>query len=77
MRRFPAEVTITTTDGERITECFNQTEMAYLVRESLVAQAEKGEALVAYDEGLHEIPADRVASVEVHVQQSTELQHTV
>ncbi|MGZ3498029.1 MAG: hypothetical protein ACXVAK_10765 [Vulcanimicrobiaceae bacterium] len=76
MSRFPAEVTITTIDGERITECFNQTEMAFFVREALLAQVEKGETLVAYDEEPHEIPASRVARVEVHVQESTELQHT-
>ncbi|MDQ2872971.1 MAG: hypothetical protein M3R35_07585 [Candidatus Eremiobacteraeota bacterium] len=66
MSRFPAEVTITTVDGTRITECFNQAEMARFTRERMLARVQRGEVVCVFDDEEHQIPAERVASVEVY-----------
>ena len=70
MSRFPAELTVTLTDGRTITECFNQEQMAQFMRESLLDCVRKGEPVVVFDGDRIEIPAERVASVHVTVQQA-------
>lgn len=68
MSRFPAELTVTLTDGRMITECFNQEQMAQFMRESLLDCLRKGEPVVVFDGDRIEIPAERVVSVHVTVQ---------
>lgn len=69
MSRFPAELTVTLTDGRTITECFNQAQMAHFMRENLIECVRKGEPIVVFDGERIEIPPDRVASVHVVVQE--------
>jgi hypothetical protein len=71
--RFPAELTITLTDGRTVTECFNQAEMAHFMRESMMETLSKGEPLVVFDGERMEIPPDRVASVQVIEQNLVEV----
>lgn len=66
--RFPAELIVTLTDGRTITECFNQSEMAHFMRESMLECLRAGEPVVVFDGERVEIPASRVASVQVLVQ---------
>lgn len=68
MSRFPAELTVTLTDGRTITECFNQAQMAHFMRESLMECVRRGESIVVFDGERIEIPPERVASVHVVVQ---------
>jgi hypothetical protein len=68
LSRFPAELTVTLTDGRTVTECFNQEQMAQFMRESLLECVQKGEPVVVFDGDRIEIPAERVASVQVTVQ---------
>lgn len=65
MSRFPAELTVTLTDGRTITECFNQTQMAAFMREAMIDALRKGEPIVVFDGERMEIEAERVASVRV------------
>lgn len=69
MSRFPAELTVTLTDGRTFTECFNQSEMAHFMRESMMECLKNGEPLVVFDGERLEIPAARVASVQVIVRE--------
>lgn len=66
--RFPAELTVTLTDGRRITECFNQAQMASFMREAMLDALRKGESIVVFDGERIEIESHRVASVQVVVQ---------
>jgi hypothetical protein len=66
--RFPAELTITLTDGRTVTECYNQAQMAQFMRENMLECVRRGEPLVVFDGEQMEIPADRVSSVQVIVQ---------
>lgn len=56
------------TDGKTVTECFNQAQMAQFMRETLLECVRKGEPVVVFDCEPIEIPAERVASVQVVVQ---------
>lgn len=66
--RFPAELTVTLTDGRSVTECFNQSEMAHFMRENMLECVRHGEPVVIFDGERLEIPAARVKSVQVVVQ---------
>jgi hypothetical protein len=66
--RFPAEMIVTLTDGQTVTECFNQAEMAEFLRQSVLDCVRRGEPVVVFDGERIEIPAERVASVHVVVQ---------
>jgi predicted nicotinamide N-methyase len=66
--RFPAELTVTLTDGRTVTECFNQAEMAQFMRDSMMECLSRGEPLVVFDGERQEIPPEKVASVHVVVQ---------
>ncbi len=68
MSRFPAELVITLSDGGTLTECFNQAEMAQFMRESMTESLQRGEPVVLFDGERMEIPAERVSSVQVVVQ---------
>lgn len=68
MSRFPAELTVTLTDGRTITECFNQSQMAHFMRNAMLEALRKGESIVVFDGERVEIEAQRVASVHVVVQ---------
>ena len=68
MSRFPAELTVTLHDGRRITECFNQAEMAHRLREDMLERLKRGDSLVIYDGDQCVVRADQVASVQVIVQ---------
>ncbi len=68
MSRFPAELTVTLTDGRTITECFNQAQMATFMREAMLEALRKGESIVVFDGERVEIEPERVASVQVVVQ---------
>lgn len=68
MSRFTAELIVTLVDGGTVTECFNQAEMAHFMRESMMESLKKGESLIVFDGERVEIPAQRVASVQVLVQ---------
>lgn len=68
MSRFPAELTVTLTDGRSITECFNQAEMAHFMRENMLECLQQGEPLTIYDGERIEVPAARVSSVRVMIQ---------
>jgi SpoVK/Ycf46/Vps4 family AAA+-type ATPase len=65
--RFPAELTVTLTDGRTITECFNQAQMADFMRNAMMEALRKGETIVVFDGERIEIEPDRVASVHVLV----------
>ena len=67
MSRFPAELIVTLTDGSTVSECFNQAEMADFTRRKLLGTLACGQAVVVYGEEPIEIPASRVAAVEVVV----------
>jgi hypothetical protein len=67
MSRFLAEVTITLRDGKTIVERYNQAEMAQFTCRNMLALLREGAPLVAFDGESLEIPADRVASVDVSV----------
>lgn len=67
MCRFPAELTVTLTDGRTVTECFNQSEMAQFMRESMLNCVREGKSLVIFDGDRLEIPPEQVASVHVLV----------
>lgn len=67
MSRFPAELTVTLTDGRTITECFNQAQMADFMRNAMMEALRKGETIVVFDGERIEIEPDRVASVHVLV----------
>jgi predicted nicotinamide N-methyase len=67
--RFPAELTVTLTDGRTVTECFNQAEMAQFMRANMMECLSRGEPLVVFDGERQEIPAEKVASVQVIVQE--------
>jgi Mg-chelatase subunit ChlD len=64
-RHFAAELTVMLTDGQAVTECFNQAEMAHFMRENMLAALGRGESLVVFDGERREIDAQRVASVQV------------
>jgi hypothetical protein len=66
--RFPAELVVTLTDGNSVTECFNQAEMAQFMRQNVLECVRRGEPAVVFDGDRIEIPAERVASVQVVVQ---------
>lgn len=68
MSRFPAELTVTLTDGRTFTECFNQLQMAQFMREELLETVRRGEPVVVFDGERVEIDAQHVASVHVVVQ---------
>lgn len=68
MSRFPAELTVTLTDGRTITECFNQAQMAHFMRNALLESVRRGDPIVVFDGERVEIEAARVASVHVVVQ---------
>ena len=68
MSRFAAELIVTLTDGSTVTECFNQAEMAQFVRSDMLECISRGEPVVLFDGERVEIPAQRVASVQVVVQ---------
>lgn len=68
MSRFPAELTVTLTNGRTLTECFNQAEMAQFMRKNMLDCLSRGEPLVVFDGERQEIPSDQVASVQVVVQ---------
>ncbi|HET9097861.1 MAG TPA: hypothetical protein VFN37_14460 [Candidatus Baltobacteraceae bacterium] len=68
MSRFPAELTVTLTDGRTFTECFNQLQMAQFMREELLETLRKGKPIVVFDGERVEIEAGHVASVHVVVQ---------
>lgn len=68
MSRFPAELTVTLTDGRTFTECFNQLQMAQFMRESLLESVRKGEPILVFDGERVEIEPHRVACVQVVVQ---------
>jgi hypothetical protein len=65
--RFPAELTVTLTDGRSITECFNQAQMAAFMREAMIESLRKGQPIVVFDGERIEIEAQQVASVQVVV----------
>lgn len=65
--RFPAELTVTLTDGRKITECFNQAQMATFLREAMLESLRKHETIVVFDGERIEIEPERVASVQVVV----------
>jgi hypothetical protein len=56
------------TDGKTVTECFNQAEMAQFMRRSVLDCIRRGDPVVVFDGDRIEIPATRVASVHVLVQ---------
>lgn len=66
--RFPAELTVTLTDGRTFTECFNQLQMAQFMRETMLEAVRKGESITVFDGERIEIEPNRVASVHVVVQ---------
>lgn len=66
--RFPAELTVTLTDGRTFTECFNQLQMAQFMRETMLEDVRKGESIVVFDGERIEIEPQQVASVQVVVQ---------
>jgi hypothetical protein len=66
--RFPAELTVTLTDGRTFTECFNQAEMAQFMHETLRESLRKGEAIAVFDGERIEIAPEQVASVQVVLQ---------
>jgi len=68
MSRFPAELTVTLHDGRRITECFNQAEMAHRLREEMLERLKRGESIVLYYGDEYVLRADQIASVQVVVQ---------
>lgn len=68
MSRFPAELTVTLTDGRTFTECFNQLQMAQFMREELLETVRRGEPVVVFDGERIEIEPQRVAAVHVVVQ---------
>ena len=68
MSRFPAELTVTLTDGRTITECFNQAQMASFMREAMLEALHRGESIVVFDGERIEIEPERVAAVQVVVQ---------
>ena len=68
MSRFPAELTVTLTDGRAITECFNQAQMASFMREAMLEALHRGESIVVFDGERIEIEPHRVVSVQVVVQ---------
>ena len=68
MSRFPAELTVTLTDGRKITECFNQAQMANFMREAMLESLRKHESIVVFDGERIEIESERVVSVQVVVQ---------
>lgn len=68
MSRFPAELTVTLTDGRTVTECFNQSEMAQFMRDSMLECVRSGKSLVVFDGDRVEIPPEQVASVQVVTQ---------
>lgn len=65
MSRFPAELVVTLTDGKVVTEGFNQPPMADFMRESVLECVRRGDPVVLFDGEPQEIPAARVASVQV------------
>jgi len=66
--RFPAELTVTLTDGRTFTECFNQAQMAQFMRRAMLESVRCGESLVVFDGERIEIAPEQVASVQVVVQ---------
>ena len=70
MSRFPAELTVTLTDGRTFTECFNQAQMAHFMREAMLEALRKRETLVVFDGERIEIQPEYVASVHVVVQEA-------
>lgn len=68
MSRFPAELTVTLTDGRCITECFNQSQMAHFMRNAMLEALQRGESIVVFDGERAEIEPERVASIHVVVQ---------
>ena len=65
MSRFPAELTVTLSDGKAVTEYFNQAEMAYFTRERMMECLRTGKPLVVFDGECMQIAPDRVRSVQV------------
>jgi hypothetical protein len=65
--RFPAELTVTLTDGKTVTECFNQAEMAQFMRETMLESLRLGRSIVLFDGERHEFAPAQVASVQVTV----------
>ena len=68
MSRFPAELTVTLTNGRTVTECFNQAEMAHFTRTNMLERLSRGESIVVFDGERQEISPEQVASVQVVVQ---------
>lgn len=68
MSRFPAELTVTLTDGRTYTECFNQLQMAQFMRETMLECVRNREPIVVFDDERIEIEPQHVASVHVVVQ---------
>jgi hypothetical protein len=66
--RFPAELTVTLNDGRTFTECFNQAQMAQVLREAMLESLHRGETIVVFDGERIEIAPEHVASVHVVVQ---------
>ena len=69
MSRFPAELIVTLKDGRTITECYNQAEMARFMRANMLECVRRGEPVLVYDGERVEVPAERVVSVQVVVQE--------
>jgi SpoVK/Ycf46/Vps4 family AAA+-type ATPase len=65
--RFPAELTVTLTDGRTITECFNQAQMASFMREAMLEALRKGQSIIVFDGERIEVEPEHVASVHVVV----------
>lgn len=68
MSRFPAELTVTLHDGRTFTECFNQAEMAHFTRDTILQSMREGKPVIVFDGERLEIAPDRVAAVQVVVQ---------
>lgn len=69
MSRFPAELTVTLTDGRTFTECFNQAQMAHFTRDTMLESLRKGQPILVFDGERIEIEPERVCSVNVVVQE--------
>ena len=68
MSRFPAELTVTLSDGRAVTEYFNQAEMAYFTRERMMECLSTGKPVMLFDGECIEVAAEQVRSVHVMLQ---------
>lgn len=66
-----AELWIRLTDGRMLRERYNQPEMAQFIRGRMLACLRRGEPLSCFDGEDLEIPAERVASIELIVGHET------